>query len=235
MYDIELQQNVYLAVIELTSAGKIAYTADVAKLLYDRTEGERLEPLEQRIRYMLKKLTRVGVLDELEGESTKTKIKKLHYKQNGYYIMFGMKKKVEDPNQEKKEQQSYAQMFMMQILGALGGPLGAMTWVSKQVMSKEDKIAEAIETRKEQLIKEDKLKPKDVLSFSFSENKGKLMVMELGITDNGTKDLGTYVISRYNIQEFSDLILKLLKTQIENKNGNSQNPIGGIEPAPDNK
>lgn len=233
MYDIELQQNVYMAVMELTSEGKKAYTADVAKIVLERTEGGRLEPLEQRIRYMLKKLTRVGVLNEYEGDHTKTRVKKLYYQQNGYYIMFGHFKKAVVDGKEEKESQSYLQMLMMQVLTLGGGPLGVMTWVSNQVMSKEDKIAEAIAFRKGQLIEQGKLKPDDVLSFSFSENKGKLVVMELGITQNGDI-LETYVISRLNIQEFSDLILETLKNKLKNKDGNANN-TAGTEGTTDNK
>ncbi|BDS10113.1 hypothetical protein [Aureispira anguillae] len=221
MYSIELQQNVFAAVVEVTESSGEAYIALIVASVAQQTDfyyqqGKGLKDLKSRVRYVLKRLAEQGYLSEHQGKRCDNGIPMLYYKSTKKYIMFDS---------------GFSGMAMNQIFTLLGGPIGIANKVFGMLINNQDKIAAFAAQRQNQLIDEGKIAPNSAIKISFALTpvKDKIRVMELAFSADG-KDLKADILKNYSLEEFADMIKKIIELKTK-ENGGSNN--GCIEPRND--
>ncbi|WMX17470.1 hypothetical protein [Aureispira sp. CCB-E] len=215
MYSIELQQNVFACVQEVTTQGEEAYIALVVAAVAARAEeyhqqGEGLKQLTSRVRYTLKRLVQFGYLSEHQGMKCQNGIPMLYYKSTNKYVM---------ENQGKNSK--FQEIAMNQMLLVLGGPKGISNKLFGMLVPNQKKIAEFATKRKQNLIEEGLLDEsiEVLVSFNIMAVGDKIRVMELAVSkDKKSEDpkaLKMEILKNYSLEQFHKMINELIDAETQ--------------------
>lgn len=220
MYSIELQQNVFACVEEVSEQGKEAYISLVVAAVAKRVEGyhqegEGLKQLTSRVRYTLKRLVQFKYLSEHQGMKCQNGIPMLYYESTNKQIMGGEKTG------------GFKGMAMNQVLMLMGGPKGISDKLFGLLIPNQKKIAEFATKRKQQLIEEGLLEEvlEVMISFNIMAIGDNIRVMELAVSkdtkSNDPKALKMEILKNYSLEQFHEMINELIDKETQ-KDGESE-------------
>ena len=219
MYDIQLQQAVFSAVLYRCELYECAYIRPIVEDLisdYDVPQWD-LNSFYGRVRRMLKKLTQADILEEHEGELNIRRTARLYYTIKSDFIMFGMFGK----------KGTFKGAAANTFLSMLGGPEGVVKLIGSLLINHEDKIAGFIQSREAVLKKQsDKIYSDSAkVQLGITQANNQLIIMEQAMEfDEESKTMKCTLLNKFTVPQFLDLI----KTSIENAKQGDKQP-GGIE------
>lgn len=201
----KLQQAVLAAILEISSKEEDAYIKSIVNNIYARHNVEDWEKpsLEKRIRRMLKTLCFEGVIHEHEGERSAQRIIKLYYSIKIEIVM------------------NMAKMLWSVAAPMLGGKEGAIKKGKELFLDNEDKLAEGILKREQDLKETGEIPnlPTHSICFGVTAMGDKVLVMESYVWQGDDGNLNTKIVKKYNAEQFVQLIIDLIEMGLKEKDG----------------
>lgn len=206
MYNTELEQGVFIAVVELKALKEVAYINTIVCYLIVKHSlyNEELTSFKARVRKRLKKLSDYGYLEEREGDMNSKRVSKLYYTTGTKnYIMFG----------NGESEGGGSQFFsMFKHFLTMGGGAKFLGMGKNMVIENEASIVDFIVQRQREHVEKGLIPHEETsLNLSVGAIGGKLVIIEGFLVADEKGQLITKIIEKHSAAAFCDLIIETVK------------------------